>query len=170
MQTFTLELGELEVSASPYNVGPGDSVSVSLGRVFRCTGPLEISYNGVALDSFNVYNTYTSFTVYKSWLSIIRDSYATLDIVAIDSTYNRRGEASVSLSVRGIELTLSKSSVKAGGDGLTGSISYRYDEPVRLRVKSGSAIIEERRRCQTILSPSARRWNGLPRWARPATA
>lgn len=142
--TFTLELGELEVNVSPLTVGPGDSVSVSLGRVFDASIRLEISCNGVALDSFNVYNTYTSFTVYKSWLSTIRDSYATLDIVAIDSTYNRRGEASVSLSVRGIELTLSKSSVKAGGDGLTGGIDYRYDEPVRLRVKSGSAIIEER--------------------------
>lgn len=143
VQTFTLELGELEVSASPYNVGPGDSVSVSLGRVFDARIRLEISYNGVVLDYFYV-STDTSFTVYKSWLSTIQDSYATLDIVAIDSTYNRRGEASVSLSVRGIELTLSKSSVKAGTETITGSIQYRYDEPVRLRVKSGSAIIEER--------------------------
>lgn len=138
------KIPDLSFTASPAAAEPGDNVTLSFTDRYDMSLSVSVSCNGTNLTTLTAEIDSLTFTVEKSWLSSIGSAYATLDITVTDSATGRTADGSVDLDLQALELTLSKSSVKVGGDGLYGGIEYRYDEPVRLRVKSGSVIIEER--------------------------
>lgn len=137
------KIPDFSMSASTSAVAIGDKVTLTFANRYDMALSVSVSCNGTNLTTLQAESDSLTFTIEKSWLSSIGSAYATLDITATDPATGRTAECSIDLSVHGIEFTLSKATAKADVDKVGGSIDYRYDEPVRVRVKYGSALIEE---------------------------